>query len=438
MLSKSRYNLTIKMSSWYDTILINIITFFLIISGTTVYHYLNPPVISTGATKWILYIACLLYICRSKRLSCRPLCFSVLAGIYLLLFVVLSWKGSETSAFFIKNICISSVIYILFFSQLIRNRQIKNFIRSFSNIVIFIAAVSVFCWVFGTVLGVLPFRTTGLTYTWADKTRPTVTYFGIYFETQTLNTTLINVSNLMRNCGIFCEAPGYSHFLNIALMIELLTSKKPDKKRVAVLLLAIITSFSTKAYLVAIVGLFLRIFIFSEKKSRTRQLLVYVFAPVLLLIVVYMGSALINDKLSTGSGIRRLAVLQGGITTWLHYPLFGIGFTENSDIITSITEVDVLSSMGLTSFIAMGGIYMMLYYVGGIVAAFYSRVLKEKRKELLVFLILMLIEFFISNIGTSQDTVMMVALGYALLSEGEARETVRMRSILPENAADST
>ena len=417
MLSKRKYSLHIKKSLWnIDTILIYIITFFLVLSGPTIYHYLNPPVISTATTKWILYITCLLYIVSSKRLSYRSIYFGIFAGIYLLFFIILSWQGYEPSSFFLKNICISSVIYILFFSQLLRKGQIKDFIRSFSNIILCIAAVSVFCWIFGTVLGILPFRVSGLTYTWAFKTRPTTTYYGIYYETQTLKTSLVSFVDLKRNCGIFCEAPGYSHFLNIALMIELL-AEKPDQKKIVILLLAILTSFSTKAYLVAIVGLFLRVLVLSTKNNKIRKILIWLLVPFLLLICIHVGWILINDKLSTGSGIKRLAVLQGGITTWLKYPFFGVGFTGNSDIIASTTKVDALSSMGLTSFIAKGGIYMMLYYIGSIVAVFHSRFIKEKRKELLIFLILMLIEFFVSDIGTMQDTIMIVALGYAILAE---------------------
>lgn len=428
MLSKRSYGLNRKISLWsIDDTLIYIITFFLIISGPTVYHYLNPPVISTAATKWVLCITCLLYTLKSKKLLSRSICLSMIAGIYLLLFVVLSWKGYGPSSYFIKNICIPSVMYILFFSHLIRNGRIKKFVNAFVNIIICIAAVSVFCWIFGTVLRILPFRTSNLTYTWAFRIRPTSTYLGIYFETQTLDTALLNLTDLKRNCGIFCESPGYSHYLNIALAIELI-AKKPNKKRVGILLLAIITSFSTKAYLVAIVGLFLRIFMFSTRKSRVRQIGLYMLLPFLLLISAYVGWILINDKLGTGSGYVRMAVLQGGITAWLHYPLFGVGFTENNDIIASITAVDSLSSMGLTTFLAKGGIYMMLYYIGSIVAVFHSGFLRDKRKELIIFIILMLIEFFISDIGTFQDTLMMVALGYTTLI-GRTSEVIQMGGV---------
>ena len=59
MTIRLKYNDNMRIEKEND-FLIFLVSFFLILSGTTMYHYLNPPIISVGTTKWILYILCLL------------------------------------------------------------------------------------------------------------------------------------------------------------------------------------------------------------------------------------------------------------------------------------------------------------------------------------------------------------------------------------------
>ena len=120
--------------------------------------------------------------------------------------------------------------------------------------------------------------------------------------------------------------------------------------------------------------------------------------------------------MNTGSGITRSATLLAGVKVWTKHPLLGIGFTDTEDIVSSLTEVNSLSSMGFTTFLAFGGLYMTMLYFGSFFAAFSSSLLKNQKKKLVIATILLGIEWCISSVYLQSAFIFIICIGYATLA----------------------
>lgn len=423
-------NKSVTLSNSKHSPLVYLVAFFVIIEGPIIWHYLTPGNLSATMTRSILYILCILYILSNKTINRQAISISVFFMIYLFVYLLGARQGMHRSALFVLNMIIPFAIYPLFCSSLIRNNEVTKFVKAFTDIMIFLAAISILFWVFGTIYKIMPFRKQ-ITYIWGGGVNRTAyTYLNIYYETdyQLLFTNLMNLGRLNRNVGIFCEAPGYALYLDFALAIELLINPKVNKKRISLLIIAAITSFSIKAYIFILMAFFLRIVIFSSKKNRVKYILTCICFPILLVLTAVLGNILINDKIGTSAGTIRLDDLQAGLLTFKKNPIWGSGFYDNNLILsfTKIKRPGTGLSMG-TTFLAHGGLYMMLLYLGAIYAAFSSKILKPYKKQLVIFTVLIIYEFISGNEGEFHIFLMMVSLSYTLLIFGHTRNNKFVR-----------
>ena len=96
------------------------------------------------------------------------------------------------------------------------NGQLFDFLDTFVKIILIFAIVSLIFWTFGSILKVV--HPTNVVINNWNGGLPTPSYFNLYFETQGIHffgTTII------RNSGMFAEAPMWSLMLSSALIIHL-------------------------------------------------------------------------------------------------------------------------------------------------------------------------------------------------------------------------
>jgi hypothetical protein len=189
---------------------------------------------------------------------------------------------------------------------------------------------------------------------WADRMSDNATflphYYYIYFETQHID-ILRDLGNIYRNTGIFNEGPMYVMCLCISLITELFLRERIEKWRIVVIVITILTVFSTTGYIFLL--LTFTCFIFSKKLIRKKSISLLV---VLILLCVYMFIELVlPQKEETSSYQVRNEAAFEGIRIWESAPIFGIGYAN--------TTGTMVRANGIWRILADGGIYFFLLYI---------------------------------------------------------------------------
>jgi len=202
--------------------------------------------------------------------------------------------------------------------------------------------------------------------------------------------------------------------LLIALFIEVFVRKKLNKFRIVVLLLAIITSFSTKAFLIVGIMIALKIVesAFIKKEGGENAYIIQFIAPVLFIILAFILLSILGQKSDSSSYTDRMDNLYTTMLVFKNHWLTGVGL-GNED---AISQYSLLSlrwqgfSMGVTLLLAEGGIYVTGIYL----ASLFKALLVSSDKWLVICAgIVYFAILFTSNIPFFPSTIFILALGYA-------------------------
>ena len=228
------------------------------------------------------------------------------------------------------------------------------------DIVTVLTVISLVCFVFGTCLDVLPFKDT-VSYYFAGYDRTCTTYFHLYYAAQTM---LMFGHELVRNCGMFAEAPGFAMFLVIALATEVFFRVRPRLWRCGVIAAAALTTFSTKAILLVMLVVGIKVVIDRPRRIEWQRLKVLVL-PLGGLVLLGAAAVLLIDKMNTASFFIRLDDLAASFKAFASSPLFGTGY-YNDDSIIALFAYDRSNnglSMGLAVLLAQGGLFLTAVYL---------------------------------------------------------------------------
>ncbi len=274
-----------------------------------------------------------------------------------------------------------------------------------ADIVVVLAAVSLFCYVFGTCLGILP-GARETTYFWASETRTCTTYFHLYYEAQSAD---IFGLHLVRNCGIFTEAPGFAVFLITALATEIFLRQKPRVWRLILLCATVVTTYSTKALLLAVAVFGLQYLITTPRATLWRRFKLVV-VPVVCVAVAAIAVVLLKDKMNTDSFYIRLDDLFASLKAWRTSPLFGTGYYNDDSIIAQFAYARPNNglSMGLPVLLAQGGLYLVALYLSTAVGCT-LRLHGYARRQIASFFVVYFALMFVSNIPFSFLAMLLLA-----------------------------
>jgi O-antigen ligase len=168
-------------------------------------------------------------------------------------------------------------------------------------------------------------------------------------------------SSFIRNIGIFWEGGAYQYFLNIALIFSLYVKKNPVFSFPNwILVISIITTFSTTGYLIMAVVLASIVM----GKSSKRMFFVKTLIMIPLILSVLFSPVIFNKLFDTdsreyqGSTSRRILDTVIDSTIIKDYPALGIGL-GNQEIWESYSAQlsgGTSSSNGLTNYLAKMGL----------------------------------------------------------------------------------
>lgn len=332
----------------------------------------------------------------------------VLLVVYLL---TSSWQYEYSFKITLLRVILPFTVFYFYF---LRPNSFYSFMEKYAEMVYLFAAISVVLYFFGSIMNILPPLWTA--YNWVGTTLSAKNYLHLMYECQNV---IFFGTEFVRNCGIFCEAPSYAVPLLMALAYELFYSKKMSKKRIIVFLLTMVTTFSTKALVIACVAVLLKVIVFSLDRSinlsrsqRTFKNLVKTIMPVAFAGVVVVAAMILNQKLDSNSFVDRMDNIQASLRAFFDSPLVGVGL-GNERAITKyclyITQWQGLS-MGATTLLAEGGLLLTYVYL---LCFVHAVMVKSNHLETFCFGFVFLLVLFSSNIPYFLFTIILIAAGYA-------------------------
>lgn len=148
--------------------------------------------------------------------------------------------------------------FLLLLGSKSRTIMLRQMLSAFVNCMAVIALFSLFFWILGDVIGLIPY-TSAVQFEWAG-TREAHNYFNLYFTNLWQRIEFLGY-NGYRNCGIFAEAPMYSYLLCLALAFnELYIS---GEKSISIIFSVVIFSTMSTTGILAVIFLFSAKYFFS-------------------------------------------------------------------------------------------------------------------------------------------------------------------------------
>ncbi|HFI0832743.1 TPA: O-antigen ligase family protein [Streptococcus suis] len=311
---------------------------------------------------------------------------------------------------FVFDLFILLPLFILLLRGYYIENRLENLLSKYTDIVFFIAVISLFFWLLGSIFQILLPNVTVLS-TWADiKGRPTNGYSYLYFETQRIN--LLGFTG-WRNTAIFTEGPMYNIILVLAYIQILFLEKRRRLLRELIILFAIISTLSTTGFFaVALVHIY-KIY-FKGKLTSKKILFLITLSPIFLISIVFFLYSLATEKLQTGSSAMRLDDVSAGFMAWKNNLLMGNGYTHLEAIFPYMNmsfRFNTGYSNGIMSILVQGGIILFIIYFLPMIFIFFSKYFSRDIKFLII---LWLFLIFNTIIDTTPLFLFITSLGYVI------------------------
>lgn len=299
---------------------------------------------------------------------------------YLLVFLVINYNAVRDTFQFV------SVLLLFFvYASFTPSNNMLSIIKKYSSFIVFLACLSLIFFIFGSLLHIIHTNTSVIV--WVNNMpREVESYWYLHYERQFDDTFGLNT---FRNTGIFVEAPKYSLNLSIALLYELLGSKRVGNKlsaRAWILIITIITTFTTTGITFVLAVLVFKILL-SESKSRIVHFMKYLTLLCMVFAAIGAINYLFHLKAATDSYDSRIDDYTAGLKAWLKYPLFGSGYMNMQVIhkyMSTFRSKNVGFSNSLFRVLAQGGIYLLILYLLPALKIIIKGI-KEKQINLIIF-----------------------------------------------------
>lgn len=340
----------------------------LALSCRTIWQTKVPPLLTFDRSIWLaisiaIVIIVILNYKNNKSKFQQALIISIFLICYFEFYILFSsFPGTRSYGIRYASVVIM-LVWLLYYDDY--KNGIPNVLLEYKNVIFVIAAVSLVFWLLGSILGLI--KPTGEFLTaWTGTGKPVSvpSYFGIYFETQSVTT---DIGGFIRNTAIYPEAPMSSLNFCIALGIQMMTkqSKKWGEIQFWILLIAILSTGSTTGYIFLAVLLAFKVNSSNNKFFKKYRILLFILIFVLTIISV---SYLIHQKTVYGidSANIRMDDYKVGYRAWLQHPFLGSGI-ENDDYIRQFMEPWRSYNTGFSNsplkILSDGGIYIFSGYV---------------------------------------------------------------------------
>lgn len=343
------------MISRTSSIINVILIFLLIISTNSIYVNIEDSYNFNKYITVIIFVSFLfkiLFFNNTRRVFNNILVLlAVYYGIVILVSIInFSEFTYNNILYYFINFPLLLVILILAGEQ----NQLKDLLIHFVNMTILLSVVSLFFWILGSNLNIIS-STDYLINKWSDG-GVAVSYYNIYFETQRI-AIMDNV--IIRNSGIFAEAPMWNLILSLALMIQTLFLEKNNYKTLILVLTILSTVSTTGIYIIGLIMAYKIIF----EVSGWKKYIALTLVPILLLVLSFVW----ENKSETASATIRFDDYRAGFHAWFDNTILGSGFTNGIRVIERYMDTSIRVNLGYSNslfvILAQGGIVLFILYL---------------------------------------------------------------------------
>ena len=289
---------------------------------------------------------------------------NILVFIYLVgaLFPMLALRDHNYPSYIIRYVLILPLLWMYLSHRKEFGSSVYNSLfLKYSNVMVIIAVASLVMWFLCSLLQVVP-TTSFFRYEWGSSIDFIPTYWGVYFETQSIAPL---GEKIWRNTGIFNEGPMYNMALCVAFIIEYFIQPFRSKTKLWILAIAIFTTFTTTGqFFLMGIGIWS---VFNRMGRRYRILLLLVVPILLYFGYVVAGTLLANKKATGGEDSMNLRTED---ITWcmeagMEHPMLGVGLTLREG--ESLWHGKTLGrSNSLFAVFARGGLFVLILYIGAL------------------------------------------------------------------------
>lgn len=374
--------LTLRKHSKIEDILIYILA-ALVILNHSVYYYMDSSkeVLQYALSIYPIFLLVILMHARGWKIDRRVgrvFLYTLFFGVLILCFNTSSGVA-VISRYIVYVPCISIAL-----SEYEKNCKYKFFF-AYSNLMIVVAMVSLFFWVFASVMGLIQSSNivpTSWGMSLGEYDKAGRSYGGVYFEMQYILGSLKEIFHY-RNCAIFCEGPAYAFMLSLALLTEWVLREKVKLWKVALLSITLLSTCSAMGVLY-IVLIFMLHWLITGRVSTKKMLI-----PIILVFFCAVVSIVIQNKANTTSVSIRLNDYLYALGMFVKSPIFGYGI----DYASGIKELVGITN-SFSSILMQGGLMMTIYYLAP-----------------LILMIIPYLRFYKPNIGSKEEIGKSMAVG---------------------------
>lgn len=396
-----------RISSIIDVILI----FLLIISTNSIYVNIED---SYNFSKYITMLIFISFICKILLVNITRRVFNnILFSLAVYYSIVILISIINITEFTLNNILYYFINFPLLVVILIlinEQNQLKEWLIYYINITILLSVVSLFFWILGSNLNIIS-STDYLINKWSDG-GVAVSYYNIYFETQRI-AIMDNV--IIRNSGIFAEAPMWNLILSIALMIQTLFLGRNNYKTFILVLTILSTVSTTGIYVIGLIIAYKIIF----EVSGWKKYIALTLVPILLLVLSFVW----ENKSETASASIRFDDFYAGIKAWSDSIFFGSGFSSGLRVIESYMDTTIRANLGYSNslflILAQGGIILFILYLLPMILIFVKRKYSYDTK---FFIILLIVIFSTTIFVDTYIFAFIIGFMYSIVLIGELDE----------------
>ena len=379
----------------------------------------------TSIFAYLSIVLSFLLLFQSPYYNYKELRNVILIAAYLALFAL---STLSTAKGYLMKYVIPMVLLILLFINVIKYNRLGMIVDAYINTILLIALVSLFFYLFGTLLGV--FKGKLVNYAWASRVMTTKSYSYLYFENPAQQTSLLG-RKIFRNTAIWPEAPGFASKLGYALSFMII--RKENKKwKYFVIIAALLSTLSGKSIIMLFeisVIYYLYFYNPQNKTQKDNKIILGLILGILAAVYVFFGLSHITSQ---SSYAFRVDSAMAGIRTWMKNVFFGSGYSNNAEILSN-TEMKRISkgiSMGLTTMLGQCGLYLSSFVLYPFIRLFFLFKKTDRFAWFILIAVICLTELIISNTYTNLLFMSFIAVGYAILCSNKNRKTLANTDIV--------
>ena len=334
---------------------------------------------------------------------------NILVFIYLVgaLFPMLALRDHNYPSYIIRYVLILPLLWMYLSHRKEFGSSVYNSLfLKYSNVMVIIAVASLVMWFLCSILQVVP-ATSFFPYEWGSSIDFIPTYWGVYFETQSIAPL---GEKIWRNTGIFNEGPMYNMALCVAFIIEYFIQPFRSKTKLWILAIAIFTTFTTTGqFFLMGIGIWS---VFNRMGRRYRILLLLVVPILLYFGYVVAGTLLANKKATGGEDSMNLRTED---ITWcmeagMEHPMLGVGLTLREG--ESLWHGKTLGrSNSLFAVFARGGLFVLILYIGALLLIPYLYYRKYKDPKWFYAMFCVFLVFTVTVSFLNYLTLLFIAWG---------------------------